>query len=38
MQLAFSTSLEKEQNTSAIQPIDTTPTTQSRIHITTQES
>jgi len=38
MQLAFITSLEKGQNTSATHPIDTSPITQSRIHITTEES
>jgi hypothetical protein len=38
MQLAFSTSLEKGQNTSATQPIDTSPIIQSKIYITTEES
>jgi len=38
MQLAFNTSLEKGQNTSATQSIDTSPITQSRIHITNQKS
>jgi hypothetical protein len=38
VQLAFSTSFKNGQNTSTTQPIDTSTITQSRIHITTEES